>query len=56
MSTYVPTEAALVSFRRAYPQVYESNCRLKIEPEKLVISLGDFAAAVHKIVRQRYTS
>lgn len=43
-------EAALVSLRRSYPQVYESNTRLTLDPSQLVVRRGDFAAALNKIV------
>jgi SpoVK/Ycf46/Vps4 family AAA+-type ATPase len=43
-------EAALVSLRRAYPQVYTSNVRLALDPSVLRISQGDFAAALNKVV------
>lgn len=43
-------EAALVSLRRCYPQVYESNTRLSLDPSKLMVRRGDFAAALNKIV------
>ena len=42
-------EAALVSLRRAYPQVYASNRRLQLDHSALVISKGDFAAALNKV-------
>ena len=44
------SEAALVSLRRSYPQVYTSNKRLVLDASKLVIRRGDFAAAMSKIV------
>ena len=43
-------EAALISLRRTFPQVYESNARLKLDHSKLKLALGDFAAALRKIV------
>ena len=42
-------EATLVALRRAYPQVYESACRLDLDPAKLVLGRGDFAAALNKV-------
>lgn len=44
------SEAALVSLRRTYPQVYESNVRLRLDTTKLHVGRGDFAAAMQKIV------
>ncbi len=41
-------EAALVSLRRCYPQVYSSEARLDVDPTKLVLRRGDFAAALAK--------
>ena len=42
-------EAALVSLRRCYPQVYSSDIRLNVDPSKLVLRKGDFCAALTKI-------
>lgn len=42
-------EAALVSLKRCYPQVYSSTTRLQLDPSKLVLREGDFAAAMQKI-------
>ena len=43
-------EAALIALRRTFPQVYESSMRLKLDHSKLTLALGDFAAALRKIV------
>ena len=43
-------EASLISLRRAFPQVYHSNVRLALNKDKLVISRGDFAAALGKVI------
>lgn len=43
-------EAALVSLRRSYPQVYKSSSKLDIDISKITVSTGDFAAALNKIV------
>ena len=43
-------EAALVTLRRTYPQVYSSSRRLVLDPEKLVVRKGDFAAAMSKVM------
>ena len=44
------SEAALIALRRAYPQVYESSSRLKIDPQALNLGRGDFAAALQKVI------
>jgi SpoVK/Ycf46/Vps4 family AAA+-type ATPase len=44
------SEATLVALRRAYPQVYTSSSRLKLDKSQLTISVGDFAAALQKVV------
>ena len=43
-------EAALVSLRHSYPQVYKSSSKLDIDISKITVSTGDFAAALNKIV------
>ena len=49
-------EAALVALRRAYPQVYESSQRLQLDPLRLCLGRGDFAAALHKVVPSSHRS
>mmetsp|Transcript_2762 Transcript_2762/g.4160 ORF Transcript_2762/g.4160 Transcript_2762/m.4160 type:complete len:1396 (+) Transcript_2762:65-4252(+) len=44
------SEAAIISLRRAYPQVYSSNVRLEIDPSTLIPTKGDFAAAVSRVI------
>lgn len=44
------SEAAIISLRRAYPQVYSSNVRLEVDPSTLVLTRGDFAAAFSKVI------
>ena len=43
-------EAALITFRRVYPQVYSQNTRLNVDTSKLFVSRGDLAAAMTKII------
>ena len=43
-------EAALISLRRAFPQVYQSNVRLALNNDALSITKGDFAAAINKVI------
>jgi len=43
-------EATLVALRRAYPQVYSSTQRLDISASSLRLSIGDFEAALQKLV------
>jgi SpoVK/Ycf46/Vps4 family AAA+-type ATPase len=43
-------EAALVALRRAYPQVYDSTTRLELDPSRLILGKGDFAAALNKVI------
>lgn len=54
------SESALVALKSAYPQIYESPFRLTIDPSTITLSLGDFAAALKKIVpasqRSTYSS
>ena len=44
------SEAALVALRRAYPHVYDSSARLTLDPNRLVLGKGDFAAALNKVI------
>jgi SpoVK/Ycf46/Vps4 family AAA+-type ATPase len=44
------SEAAIISLRRAYPQVYSSNVRLEVDAASLVLTRGDFAAAFSKVI------
>ncbi|KAH3679953.1 hypothetical protein WICMUC_000696 [Wickerhamomyces mucosus] len=44
------TEAALNSIQRRYPQIYETNDKLKIDPSTISVSARDFMKALDKIV------
>lgn len=44
------SEAALRSVRRRFPQIYESEAKLRIDPGDLRVGLADFAAAMRDIV------
>jgi SpoVK/Ycf46/Vps4 family AAA+-type ATPase len=44
------SEATLVALRRTYPQVYNSSHRLTLDLNKLNLSMGDFAAALKKVI------
>jgi len=44
------SEATLVALRRTYPQIYSCNDRLALDSSKIVVSKGDFAAALQKVV------
>ncbi len=43
-------EAALVALRRAFPQVYDSASRLSLPTAALQLKIGDFEAALQKLV------
>lgn len=44
------TEAALNSIQRKYPQIYETNHKLAVKPEKVKVIAKDFMMALDKIV------
>ncbi|KAI5956589.1 YTA7 [Candida jiufengensis] len=44
------TEAALNSIQRKYPQIYETNHKLAVHPEKVKVIAKDFMKALDKIV------
>lgn len=44
------TEAALNSIQRKYPQIYQSNQKLKVDPTKVKVIAKDFMHAIDKIV------
>ena len=44
------TEAAVHALRRRYPQIYESDERLNIDPKQVIPSRADFRAALAAIV------
>ncbi|ANZ75369.1 BA75_02780T0 [Komagataella pastoris] len=44
------TEAALNSIQRKYPQVYQSQLKLQIDPSKIEVSSNDFMLALEKII------
>ncbi|KAI5964329.1 YTA7 [Candida pseudojiufengensis] len=44
------TEAALNSIQRKYPQIYETNHKLAVKPEKVKVIAKDFMRALDKIV------
>jgi len=44
------TEAAVHALRRRYPQIYESDERLSIDPKQVIPSRADFRAALAAIV------
>ncbi|EDK45846.1 conserved hypothetical protein [Lodderomyces elongisporus NRRL YB-4239] len=44
------TEAALNSIQRKYPQIYESNHKLQVNPSKVKVIAKDFMQALDKIV------
>ena len=44
------TESALNSIQRSYPQIYETNDKLKIDITKIVTTPSDFTRALRKIV------
>jgi SpoVK/Ycf46/Vps4 family AAA+-type ATPase len=39
-------EASLAALRRVYPQVYDSDCKLLINPDAVVVSREDFMTAM----------
>ncbi|GMF07281.1 unnamed protein product [Ambrosiozyma monospora] len=44
------TESALNSIQRAYPQIYKSNDKLKINVNKIKVNPSDFTRALNKII------
>ncbi|KAH8595759.1 hypothetical protein B0O99DRAFT_740804 [Bisporella sp. PMI_857] len=44
------TEAALNSMQRTYPQIYSSNEKLIVDPEKIKITAKDFMLSVKKMI------
>jgi len=44
------TEAALNAMQRTYPQIYSSNEKLVVDPEKIKITAKDFMISVKKMV------
>ena len=42
-------EAALRAVRRRYPQIYESDHKLLLNPKSIFVTLSDFADALHAI-------
>ena len=44
------SEATIIGFRRAYPQIYEHSFRLSLPNKQIALSAGDFEAALCKIV------
>lgn len=44
------TEAALNAIQRTYPQIYSSNDKLVVDPEKIKITAKDFMLSVKKMV------
>ncbi|CAR27823.1 ZYRO0D07414p [Zygosaccharomyces rouxii] len=44
------TEAALLSIQRQYPQIYRSNEKLAVDPNKVKVGVKDFMMALKKIV------
>jgi len=44
------SESTLIAIRRKFPQIYKSEVRLKLDSSQIIVSLGDFAAAIQKIV------
>ncbi|CAK7900983.1 ATPase histone chaperone Yta7p [[Candida] anglica] len=44
------TEAALNSIQRKYPQIYQTNDKLKVNPSKVKVIARDFMKAIDKIV------
>lgn len=44
------TEAALNSIQRKYPQIYQSNDKLIVDPKKVKVVAKDFMRAIDKIV------
>lgn len=44
------TEAALNSIQRKYPQIYQSNAKLAVNPKKVKVIAKDFMRALDKIV------
>ena len=44
------TEAALNSIQRTYPQIYSSNEKLKVDPEKIKVTAKDFMLSVKKMI------
>ena len=44
------TEAALNSIQRRYPQIYQSNDKLKIDPSSIHVAAKDFMKALDKII------
>lgn len=44
------TEAALRSIKRSYPQIYDLDQKLVVDPEKIVVTEADFMGALDRIV------
>ena len=44
------TEAALNAMQRTYPQIYSSNDKLKVDPDKIKITAKDFMLSVKKMI------
>lgn len=44
------TEAALNSIQRKYPQIYQTNEKLEVDPSKIRVTANDFMKAIEKIV------
>ncbi|KAK7680984.1 hypothetical protein QCA50_016037 [Cerrena zonata] len=44
------TEAALNSIQRKYPQIYQTNDKLKVDPTKVRVLAKDFMLAIDKII------
>jgi SpoVK/Ycf46/Vps4 family AAA+-type ATPase len=44
------TEAALNAMQRTYPQIYSSNEKLKVDPDKIKITAKDFMLSVKKMI------
>lgn len=44
------TEAALNAMQRTYPQIYSSNDKLKVDPDKIKVTAKDFMLSVKKMI------
>lgn len=44
------TEAALNAVQRTYPQIYQSNKKLKLDPSKITVTARDFMMSIEKLV------
>lgn len=44
------TEAALISIQRKFPQIYQSNLKLSIDPKDVKVKARDFMIALDKII------